>query len=425
MAYTSSTNSFYKINDYVADLIENTNMAVCDTDSCENSEEIKSLHNLKLLTTEAEDNDVVDLLRMKFLMHSYSKEDIAVTICPTLSCNLRCPYCFEKNKKQGFMDEKTCDAVIDFINSHTYAKTLSLNWYGGEPLLCTNTIRYFLTKLSDIKDIKLVSHGMVTNATLLKDENLELFKEYPLNSIQVTFDGIKSTHDTKRIYADGRGSYDEIVKNLKNFVEYYPETFVSIRVNIDKNNANQFMTIYETIKGLFPDKKNIIVYPGIIKDCGIRKSNSPILMNEDIVRINEQFTKRGYPLKFPHTVESGCCANCLSSYIIGPQGEIYKCWEDVGCDTCVIGNIYDKKYTNMPLLAKYMLYGSHILENECKECPLIPICSNDCAHNRINNKFANTEYELCSIYKNNDFSALNTLLYNFYCKFVTNKANQQ
>ena len=88
-------------------------------------------------------------------------------------------------------------------------------------------------------------------------------------------------------------------------------------------------------------------------------------------------------------------------------------------------DIFDKKYTNMPLLAKYMLHGSHILEEECQMCPFLPICSNDCAHNRVSNKFNGTEYELCSIYKGNDFSALSALLYDYYLKFVESQPVQQ
>lgn len=224
LVYLSSTNSFYKINSYVADLIDKTNIDVADIDKEDNSDEIKSLRKLKILTTETEDNNLADLLRIKFLMHSYSKESLGLVIAPTLACNLRCPYCFEKHKRHGLMDAKTCDSVIDFINSHTFAKTFSLTWYGGEPLLGADAIRRILSKIGEVKDIKLTSHGMVTNATLLTGKNIELFREHPLDSLQVTLDGAQPTHDTKRIYADGRGSYTDIMRNLKEYTAAYPDT---------------------------------------------------------------------------------------------------------------------------------------------------------------------------------------------------------
>ncbi len=418
LTYVSSTNSFYKINGYVADLIKKTNFELRNKEDISNKAEIESLRKLKILTTEEEDNNLVDILRMKFLMHSYAKECVGIIIVPTLSCNLRCSYCFEKNKKTGSMDNSICDKIIEFINYHSYAKYFALTWYGGEPLLCHETIEYLLSKIKDIKDKKLISHGMITNGTLLTSKNIDLFKEYPLDTIQITFDGIKSTHDTKRITVAGHGTFDKIIENLKLFINKSPNTKISIRVNIDKNNASEFMDVYKMIKEMFPEKKNIIIYPGILRACEKTDLNTPFLMNNDVAEIRRYFHQHGYPIEFPHTIETGCCATCLSSYIIGPIGEIYKCWEEVGIDNCVVGNVKDMKYTNIELLSKYMLHGSHILDEGCYKCPLLPVCSNDCARSRINNKFNGTTYDLCSIYKSHDFKALSTHLYDFYCKFV-------
>lgn len=419
LAYNSSTNSFFKINSYVYNLIKNTNTDI--SDSINNNEEIKTLHDMRLLSTKEEDDAVVDLLRMKFFMHSYSKENLAILLVPTLACNLRCPYCFEKNKKPIKMNFDMCDKIIDFIKSHTYAKTMSLTWYGGEPLLAPDIIKYFLIKLSKVKMPQFISHGMITNGTLLTKENISIFKKYPLNSIQITLDGLQQTHDRKRIKPDGSGTYDLIIKNLKSFIEECPKTSISLRVNIDRNNYNEFMQIYDIIRTMFPDKKNIYIYPGILRNCGTKMENSPFLINEDILKIKEQFVKEGYPIQYPQTSESGCCATCLSSYIIGPEGEIYKCWEDVGNETKSIGNIQDQQYTNISLLSKYMLHGSHLIDEECRDCPLLPICSEDCAKNRIENKFCNAENTLCSIYKNKNYEALSKMLYNFYNRCILNK----
>ena len=88
LTYVSSTNSFYKINGYVADLIKKTNFELRNKEDISNKAEIESLRKLKILTTEEEDNNLVDILRMKFLMHSYAKECVGIIIVPTLSCNL-------------------------------------------------------------------------------------------------------------------------------------------------------------------------------------------------------------------------------------------------------------------------------------------------------------------------------------------------
>lgn len=417
LVYCASTNSFYKINEAVSTFISKCD---CQEEQA-NDESLQQLRRLRLITTEQEDDTMVDILKMNFLTKSFSKDTIGITFAPTLQCNLCCPYCFEKTKASKVMDLKTCEQVIEFIKCHKYAKYFQLTWYGGEPLVGSKVIKHFLSKINELEDVKLVSHGMVTNATLLSGNNLELFREHPLTHIQVTLDGMEHTHNQRRIRHDKSGTFRTIIANLKSFADTYPQTNVAIRVNVDKNNYKEFMPIWRMIKEMFPEKKNIYTYPGILHKCGKQDNNSPFLENDEIAAIKELFVKEGYPLEYPNIVDSGCYATSLQGYIIGPQGEIYKCWEDVGCANRVVGNVVEKKYTNMPLLADYMLHGSHILEEKCNKCPLLPVCSNDCAKHRIENSENNAGYNLCSLYKNNQYKSLKDVLYNFYKTHVEQK----
>lgn len=42
-------------------------------------------------------------------------------------------------------------------------------------------------------------------------------------------------------------------------------------------------------------------------------------------------------------MSSTCTATSLYGYVIGPKGEIYKCWEDVGIKEKEIGSVLDGK----------------------------------------------------------------------------------
>ena len=42
----------------------------------------------------------------------------AVTIAPTMECNARCYYCFEKGARRGTMSEMTADKVASFLIEH-------------------------------------------------------------------------------------------------------------------------------------------------------------------------------------------------------------------------------------------------------------------------------------------------------------------
>lgn len=81
LAYTTATNSFYKINSYVAELINSVNVCKNAIKDETSGNELETLHKLKLITTEEEDDNIVNLLRMKYLARSYSQDFISVTLC--------------------------------------------------------------------------------------------------------------------------------------------------------------------------------------------------------------------------------------------------------------------------------------------------------------------------------------------------------
>lgn len=413
LIYNAARNSFWAVNEYVYNLIDTLSIEdECLVDDEEKKSQIAKLHSLGILSTEMEDETIVNQIRIRNLIGFYATDTLGITLLPTISCNLACPYCFEQGKPQGMMTTQTCDKVIDFIKNHSNAKYLALTWYGGEPLLGIKVIEYFLHKLKEITNVSLAAHAIVTNGTFLDSKHWDIFKEYPLTNIQITLDGKKETHDKRRIRHDGTGTYDIILDNMRKFADEFPNVQLSVRVNIDKENFNEFMPIYNYIKSIFPDKKNLYVYPGILTGSD-NIPDTPFLAKKELAVILNNYMKEGYPKEYPDIGCRGCGATRISSYVIGPKGEIYKCWEDVGKDEEVVGNVYDKKYTNSPVLCNYLLKGSIMYDPKCWECELFPICKEDCARRRLDNMLKGKNFDLCSIYKHNE-EAFYDMLYMFY-----------
>ena len=79
-------------------------------------------------------------------------------------------------------------------------------------------------------------------------------------------------------------------------------------------------------------RKKINPYPGFIREdsndgC---KMCYKSLFNSKRYQFYKTIAKEGVPVDFfPHVVtQKGCMVNQNNSFIIGPAGEMYKCWND-------------------------------------------------------------------------------------------------
>lgn len=327
---------------------------------------------------------------------------MGLVIAPTTACNFNCPYCFEPKLSPKFMTQDTIANLKRFIRGYPDVKEIHLTWYGGEPLLAFRQIKqiYEMFKSEDIPAI--VSTSIVTNGSLLNEEICDFFKEKNLEIMQITIDGIKESHDRTRCFkADGKGSFDTIYSNIKLVRDRIPDCNISIRVNINKGNKEDFVELYKKVKKDFNEDPKIQVYPGFIREETIdgRKLEDKCIQSKDIPELYEFFKDRGIeqPI-FPRRKQRGCMIYSQNSHIIGPEGEIYKCWNDVTKPERVIGNISDGSLVNPTLLTQYMTHSTPYRE-ECRDCKVFPICDGGCGYYTYKNLFAKGEFKQCSAMK--------------------------
>lgn len=144
-------------------------------------------------------------------------------------CNLNCTYCFMFNlndfsyqKKPKKMSLEVVEAAINNASRIAKAqgtKELLFSLHGGEPTIVgqewlRQAIAILRAKESD--DLK-INIYMQTNAVLIDESWINFAKETRIY-IGVSMDGIRETHDKYRIDHKGKGSYDRVVKGLKNFI---------------------------------------------------------------------------------------------------------------------------------------------------------------------------------------------------------------
>lgn len=342
-----------------------------------------------------------DEMKMRFLSASYEKEHMGLVIVPFTGCNFACPYCFESKKHPMLMSENIENDLIAFINAHS-AQSMALTWYGGEPLIAFKNIKSIYNKLINQTKVNIEKHAIITNGYLLNQEILNFFRDAHLSEMQITLDGTEEHHNQTRFLKQNKqGTFHKIIDNIRMAVETLPNCHIAIRININKSNEQDFFDIYNKFSKEFKEKQ-ISIYPGFIRE---ETPDHHSLCYESIdsqciCNFYERVKKLGGNVNFfPRKAPKGCMVNKLNSYIIGPEGEIYKCWNDVSNTEKIVGYINQKQITNKPLLYRYMNETTPFSNSQCKDCLLFPVCSGGCAWYQYKNIFENGRFNICSQFK--------------------------
>lgn len=121
------------------------------------------------------------------------------TICPSMECNLRCPYCYEdhvQNESIKRLSEQQLDVIFHYILNQKFNKKSKILIFGGEPLLSVNY--KIVEKILRFTQKHSFPVGITTNGTSLRTTYLDLFSKHKGNlAVQITLDGDKTEHNKK------------------------------------------------------------------------------------------------------------------------------------------------------------------------------------------------------------------------------------
>jgi len=394
IAYNSFTNALALMEKEKHEVFQNFAQRGVDIENTEFVQQLK--HGGFLIDDEINE---LDLLRFRMLQSRYSTKSLGLTIAPTADCNFRCPYCYEKDVlKPDYMTQEVEDAIVKMVEGQVKTiAALSINWYGGEPLMNMPTIERLSRKFIEICEEHNIhySASMISNGYLLTPEIAKLLQELKISSIQITLDGGAEIHDQRRPLADGSGTFDTIVGNLEKCKEWLPN--VSLRINIDKTNTSAGKEITKLLgdKGLL-DK--VFPYLGrVTADSDDYDKGSCFScggFSEEEFRYFKEFQSSGesYMSKYPRPMSSYCGADALGSYVIAADGKLYKCWHDIGKESRCVGSLMKANSNNKFSYLNYMLYDA-TADSECSKCNLLPICMGGCPEARLKGA------ERCSLYK--------------------------
>lgn len=364
-------------------------------DSYTNFQNYDFLIKARILVDNQEDD--LNVYLADVLKNRYNSSDMALTILPTRGCNFGCIYCYEQDRPNVLMNEQTEKAIVKFVCSNSNLKRLSVVWYGGEPLLNFDSM-VRLTKMFKQLNIE-YSAKNVSNGYLLTKEKADLMKDLAIRNIQITFDGSEEIHNQRRFLLGGQPTYRKIMDNLKYLLSINKEITIDIRTNIDRRNKDDYNKFYQDFKSEINDKR-VTMYPGFVSDLLSSECVSPEFnISEGGYKaqfILDIFDKYGIEIKsfLPKYRRHSCVASKYFAFVIGPEGELYKCWRMVGNQKEAIGNVNDGSF-DMVKFSKYLIGADYTLDSKCLQCEFITLCGGGCPLVRMRNKYEKISLNHC------------------------------
>lgn len=301
----------------------------------------------------------------------------------TEECNLKCKYCYEKNKSHG---EIPFDYIKNIINneSKNEDRYSVITFYGGEPLLKKNLIRNTIEYVKAHKIKKKFYYGITTNGIFLDDKFLKYMKKNNFVNVAYSIDGIEEAHNLNRVLHNGEGTYESVYKNAKKLLKYFKDAVAMCVVT--KNNIKYLSKSVRHLINLGFSHVNILF------------DYSEEWQEEDLVEIKKQYRDIGQvyyemmvqeknifiPLvdeKIKTHIKNNynCNKDCsfgIKSVNVGIDGKYYPCTQFVKNSKYVIGNVKDG--IDIEARAK-LLERAHKEIDTCKDCFINRRCKHTCA----------------------------------------------
>ena len=357
----------------------------------------------KIIVEEKKKYDFYHKARLEYLSNIGIVDHLSLCFAPTTGCNFACPYCYEGEKENEVMPSEIVGHIVRYINGFKSVQEIDITWYGGEPLIAFGKMKEILKKIQEECHVKIVSQDIVTNGYCITDEIIDFFNNNNFRGVQISFDGIEERHNSTRFLKGSQsGTFKKIIDNLDKLVNGLSEkTSISLRINIHKDNEDDFAELYHFFMNRYPNR-HLFIHPGFIEvpTCNEMRLCYHCFNEDTKYSFYKRMVEKGVNVDFiPTKKEKTCGVHHNNSIIIGPSGEIYKCWNDFNHPEKIVGNIVDNNITNPSLLSQY-LYDTIAYSNEqCKNCYVFPVCSGGCSWMQYKNLFENRKYKLCSYLK--------------------------
>jgi uncharacterized protein len=344
----------------------------------------------------------------------------------TNACNLGCKYCytgsaFFSQSTRNRVNEEFTDSLsnlflfFDKLANYNEFELTKCIFHGGEPLLIS--IENWRKMFDYIKSKGFpITPSVQTNATLINDEFIELFKEFGFE-VGVSLDGNKEINDQTRPLKNGSSSFPIVYENILKLKESGIK--FGVLVTLNKYNKDQIDVLYD----FFKDHKIPFSIRPIFQSQYSEDNNFQLEPEEygkafcklfdlwfDDETIDVSFISEFSSLiiQFTNPIEGLVSCNfnmkCSEHFVsVDLNGEISPCNRFYGVREFVYGNINNSSLDDLlnnevakPLRERW----NKLNETECQSCEIKEYCYGGCPANSfaLKNDYYSKDF-YCAAYK--------------------------
>ena len=305
-----------------------------------------------------------------------------LTILPTLDCNLRCWYCFEKHIKGSRLSIAVQQRIFDYVKKELDSDKITeiqVCSFGGEPLLYFKEELYpLLEKIQEyaLSIGKKSSFSFITNGICITKESIELFKK--LNaSFQISIDGYREKHNKVKKTKTIHNAYDLVIEALYNLRDSY-NPHINLRINYDNETLLHIENVVKDIIGL--DREKVMIHLERVWQTSKDKRSEQVKNAITLFLIN------GFRVTYLNLsrIADSCKASKKNQIVISYDASVYKC----------TGRDFDENHREGILLDDgSVIWNKEKLEKRlsirtyvnplCLNCKLLPICWGPCCQKQM------------------------------------------
>ncbi|EKO1024660.1 radical SAM protein [Salmonella enterica subsp. enterica] len=317
-------------------------------------------------------------------------------IKPTHLCNLACRYCYNEDERNPIMTLITLEKVIketfDYVETVGGFTGVEFIWHGGEPFFVGIDF-YNYVVLYQKKHNKGINYinTIQTNGTLINNKWIKFIKDNDF-IISLSIDGDKNSHDLNRIYKNGKGSFDKVMKGAKK-LKQNGINFGSVLV-VNKINQNDVEELYR----FFVKEQIVFNIIPLVKSGRANDNFQDLGLDAD-----EYFEpwRKVYDLWFDandkeyiqvsdfvrktQSIIAGRAADCIGMSQCGnancstdPLGDIYPCASLSGHNDLKYGNINQHTLYELFNIPVAYNWRNRPINQDCSVCQWQHVCHGGC-----------------------------------------------